>query len=158
MRRTIVAALSILIGAVATSLPLSGPVRAQDPIVATPLPAIDPTAPEEPPVPRPRAPHYPDVWVPMAGATIQALDKVNARSANLTVPNGRSATYQSLTIAVRSCLVRPSDQPVDAAAFVTVTDAQDPARSTGLWLVRSAPAASMLRHPIYDLRVLGCTS
>lgn len=150
MKRAVVAVLSLSIGSA----------LAQDPIVATPLPAIDPNAlpAVEAPPSRPRAAGYPDAWLPMAGATIQALDKVNARSATLTVPNGRSATYQSLTIAVRSCVVRPPDQPADAAVFVTVTDSQDPTRSTGLWLVRSAPAASMLQHPIFDLRVLGCTS
>lgn len=145
---------------VAVLLLLIGPAWAQDPIVATPLPSIDPNAP--PPADqspsRPRAPGFPDAWLPKSGATIQALDKINARSATLSVPNGSSATYQGLTIAVRSCVVRPADQPADAAAFVTVTDKQDPTRSTGLWLVRSAPAVSMLQHPIFDLRVLGCTS
>lgn len=132
------------------------------PIIATPLPPVDAetTAPgaDQPPPVLPRAPRYADIWLPRQKATIQALDKVNARFATLTIPIGQTATYQSLTITVRSCLERPADQPADAAVFVTVTDKADPARPTALWLLRSAPAVSMLQHPIFDLRVMGCTS
>lgn len=132
------------------------------PIIATPLPPLDAetTAPgaDQAPQVLPRAPRYADTWLPRQKATIQALDKVNARFATLTIPIGQTATYQSLTITVRSCLERPADQPADAAVFVTVTDKADPARPTALWLLRSAPAVSMLQHPIFDLRVMGCTS
>lgn len=131
---------------------------AQAPIVATPLPAIDPQAqPEAPPPPPQRAPGWPDTWLPRQGASLQILDKVNARAAVITVQAGGAATYQGLTIALRTCVVRPPDQPADAAAYITVTDKGEGARPVGLWLVRSAPAVSMLQHPIFDLRVMGCT-
>ena len=146
------------------ALTLAAAARAQGPapIIATPLPPVEaettgPTA-DQPPQVLPRAPRFADTWLPRQKATIQALDKVNARFATLTIPTGQTATYQGLTITVRSCLERPADQPADAAVFVTVTDAADPSRRVGLWLVRSAPAVSMLQHPIFDLRVLGCAS
>jgi len=134
--------------------------QAPAPIIATPLPPLDaePAAPgtdQTPPAPN-RATRFGDIWLPRQKATIQALDKVNARFATLTIQTGQTATYQGLTITLRSCLERPADQPADAAAFVTVTDKADPSRPVGLWLVRSAPAVSMLQHPIFDLRVMGC--
>ncbi|MGE0224577.1 MAG: DUF2155 domain-containing protein [Acetobacteraceae bacterium] len=89
---------------------------------------------------------------------LQALDKVNARSRTLTVKPGESVPFETLTIAVRSCLVRPPDQPADAAAFVSVTDSLPGAAPFNGWILQSAPAASMLEHPIYDLRVVGCAS
>ena len=89
-------------------------------------------------------------------AVLQALDKVNARSQTFSVKVGASAHFGSLTIAVRSCVVRPPDQPADAAAFLDVTDATAGAPAFHGWMFQSDPAVSMLQHPIYDLRVLGC--
>ncbi len=152
---------AIVLASVPVGLPVGLPAGlsawAQAPIVATPLPALDPQAQPEAPPPGPqRAPGWPDTWLPRPGASLQVLDKVNARSTVITVQAGGTATYQGLTIALRTCVVRPPDQPADAAAYVTVTDKQEGARPVGLWLVRSAPAVSMLQHPIFDLRVMGC--
>ncbi len=141
--------------------------RAQGRITATPLSPPDPQAepPAEmtpaPPVITGRAPGFPNVWQPRRTATIQALDKVNARHALLTLAPGKPETFQSLTITLQSCVVRPPDQPADAAAYVTVTDSRGTDSRgdvTGFmgWLIRSSPATSMMQHPIYDLRVLGC--
>lgn len=133
--------------------------QAPDPIIATPLPPVESeSTPDQPPPVLQRAPRAPDTWLARPKALIQALDKVNARSTTLVIGTGQAATYQNLTITVRSCLERPPDQPADAAAFVTVIDKADPSRQTGLWLIRSAPAVSILQHPIYDLRVTGCGS
>ena len=102
------------------------------------------------------APPRPNVWVPQGTAILQALDKVNAQSATLTVKVGQSATFGSLTIAVQSCQIRPPDQPADAAAFLTITDSHPDAPGFKGWMLRSEPAISMLEHPIYDVRVIGC--
>ena len=138
---------------------LASAALAQGPIVATPLPPLDGQAtPEAPaPVPPPAKPAgFPDVWQPRQGATIQALDKVNARTTALTLRLGVPVTFQTLTIMLKACVVRPPDQPADAAAFSTVTDRTGDAAPLSLWLVRSAPAASMLQHPMYDVRVNAC--
>jgi hypothetical protein len=84
------------------------------------------------------------------------LDKVNARHAVLTVKVGETARFETLAIGVRGCVVRGPDQAPDAAAFVTVTDSLGAASPFGGWIVQSAPAVSMLQHPIYDVRVAGC--
>jgi len=95
-------------------------------------------------------------WLPRGEAVLQALDKVNARSQTLDVRVGASAHFGSLTIAVRSCVVRPPDQPADAAAFLDVTDATPGSPTFHGWMFESDPAVSMLQHPIYDVRVRGC--
>jgi hypothetical protein len=95
-------------------------------------------------------------WLPRGGAEVQALDKVNARSQKLRIRDGASATFGSLTIAVRACYVRPSDQPGDATARLAITDAHAGASPFRAWMFASDPAVSMLEHPIYDIRLLGC--
>ena len=111
--------------------------RAEDPIVATPPP--------------------PTAWIPKTTALVQVLDKVNARGSILTIKVGQSAVFGSLTIAVTACSVRPPDVPADATAFLTVTDKNAAAPDFSGWMLKATPAVSMLAHPIYDVRVVGCT-
>jgi hypothetical protein len=103
---------------IALGLAASLPALAQGPITTTPLPST-----ELPAVPAPgnaspmeAQPQRPNVWLPRGGAVLQALDKVNARSATLTLKVGQSTQFQTLTITLRACRVRPPDQPADAAA------------------------------------------
>lgn len=96
-------------------------------------------------------------WLPATTAKIQALDKVNAQAANLTVKVGQAATFESMTITVKACVVRPPDQPADAAAFLQVTDNHPDAPGFTGWMLSNEPAVSMMQSPIYDLRVTGCT-
>jgi hypothetical protein len=98
-----------------------------------------------------------NVWVPAAGAKLQALDKVNAQATAMTVKVGQSATFGSLTITVKACVVRPPDQPADAAAYLDVTDSHPDSPPFNGWLLWHEPAVSMMEHPIYDIRVAGCT-
>ena len=129
-----------------------------------------PTAPEpSPPSPdaqeSPGAPplaqqpvpfNRPNVWMPAKEAKIQALDKVNAQSGDLTIKVGQSASYGSLTITVKACVVRPPDQPADAAAFLDVTDSHPDSDGFSGWMLAKEPSVSMMQNPIYDLRVSGC--
>jgi hypothetical protein len=110
--------------------------------------------PAQPDASAPAAP--PQIWLPRGNAVLQALDKVNAQTANLTVPVGQSATYGSLTIAVKGCVVRPPGQPQDAAAFLDITDSRPEQPGFSGWVLHSAPSISMLQHPIYDVRVVDC--
>lgn len=96
-------------------------------------------------------------WLPRPGALVQALDKVNARGSVLKIAVGQSATFGSLTIAVKACVVRPPDMPADAGAFLTVTDKNPAEPGFSGWMLKATPAVSMLEHPIYDVRVVGCS-
>ena len=127
---------------------------------ATPAPGALPGFPSAPAsgvAPQGGPAIIPNTWIPQGSATLQALDKVNAQNATLTVKVGQSATFGSLVITVQACDIRPPDQPPDAAAYLVVTDTH--ANSPGFkgWMLKQEPEVNMLEHPIYDLRVTGCT-
>ena len=100
----------------------------------------------------------PPTWEPRPIAELQVLDKNNARSADLTVPVGQSAHYGSLTITVAACMVRPPTDPADATAYLIINDQHPGEPGFRGWMLQRSPFASMLEHPIYDVRVLGCRS
>ncbi len=95
-------------------------------------------------------------WVSRSVADLRALDKVDGRTAALTVPVGQSVTFGSLTITVQACNVRPPDQPQDATARLVITDSHAGEPGFSGWILRSDPAVSMFEHPVYDVRVVGC--
>jgi len=119
--------------------------RAEDPVVAPPV---------APAVPAPQA--APTPWLQKDSAQLQVLDKVNSRASVLTVKVGESVTFGSLTIAVKACAIRPPDMPADATAFLTITDSNPKGVGFTGWMLKATPAVSMLAHPIYDVRVVGC--
>ena len=84
------------------------------------------------------------------------LDKVNAQNALLTVKVGQQAQFGSLTIQVQACRYHPPDQPQDSAAYLTITDSHADAPGFRGWMLANNPSVSMLQHPIYDVRVVGC--
>jgi hypothetical protein len=96
-------------------------------------------------------------WLKMGSATLQALDKVNAVEKTLVVKVGDTGKFASLDIAVRGCFVRPTDKPADATAFLVIHDQRADAPSFNGWMVRSAPFMSMMAHPLYDVRIAGCS-
>jgi hypothetical protein len=132
-----------------------------------PAPAPSPTGTEAPsPQPDaaqntpPVAPASPQpmqlTWQPQGTALLQVLDKVNAQNAVLTVKVGQQAQFGSLNIAVQACDSHPSDQPQDSAAYLTITDSHADAPGFRGWMLANNPSVSMLQHPIYDVRVVGC--
>ncbi len=106
-------------------------------------------APESPP-------RYPNTWIPQASVHIQVLDKIDALAKDLSVKVGQSVSYGALTIGVQSCVVRPPDQPADAAAFLVITDSHKGEPGFRGWSLAHEPWLSMLQNPIYDVRVVGC--
>jgi hypothetical protein len=138
-------------GWIACSVMLICPLAVAQTPAQTPPAQTPPTQPPATTQPTPGP-----AWLPRGEAVLQALDKVNARSQTLDVRVGASAHFGSLTIAVQSCVVRPPDQPADAAAFLDVTDAAPGSPAFHGWMFQSDPAVSMMQHSIYDVRVLGC--
>jgi len=138
----------------------------QTPVVATPLPPPLPpplqATPTQPSAPQPttpavpQLPAVPNVWIARTATVLQLLDKVNAQSSTMTVKVGQSVGFGSLKVLVRACNVRPPDQPADAAAYLVISDSHKEAPGFSGWMLRSLPSVSMLEHPIYDVRVLGC--
>ncbi len=132
------------------------PALAQSPPPGQPSP---PAPADAPPAPRPETPPTPaSTWVAKNVAELQVLDKVNARHTDLTVKAGEKVQFGPLSIEVQSCVARPPNEPRDAAAFLSITDANNDGVPFRGWMVASQPALSMLQHPMYDVRVTGCHS
>jgi len=144
----------------ATPLPPLSPDSAEPSQDMVPNPLDNPTTPSPPGTGKPTQAKGQPVrggWVQMGSATLQMLDKVNAIQKTLVVKVGDTGHFDSLDVAVRGCFVRPPDVPADATAFLVVRDQRGDAPSFTGWMVRSAPYMSMLAHPIYDIRVNGCS-
>lgn len=131
---------------IAVLLPLSA--AAQN----APTPPPEPAAPNFPPAP----PQWPDRWVPQQSATLIVLNKIDAVSRQLSIPVGQQSGFQSLTIQVKACVVRPPDQPADAAAFLNISDSDANEPGFQGWTLANEPWVSMLQNPVYDVRVVGC--
>lgn len=122
------------------------------PAQSAPAPAPQTVPPDFPPAP----PQWPDRWVPAKQATLLVLNKIDAVSRKLSVPVGQKTDFQSLTIQVDACIVRPSDQPADAAAFLDISDSDANEPGFHGWTLANQPWLSMLQSPVYDVRVIGC--
>jgi hypothetical protein len=133
------------------------PPQVQQPSAAAPSPG-QPSAQDQgqPASPEQTVPPPPNPWLPQGTAVLQALDKVNAQATTLTVKVGQTTTFGSLSIAVRACVVRPPNMPQDASAYLTITDSHPDQPGFKGWMLKSAPSLSMLEHPLYDVRVMGC--
>jgi hypothetical protein len=130
-----------------TTTPLLAPTNQPPPLQAPSPQAIVPPA-----APKPVQP----AWLPQGSAELQVLDKVNAQNTVLSVKVGQEAHFGSLNIQVQACSSRPSDQPQDSAAYLTITDSHSDAPGFRGWMLAKNPSVSMLQHPIYDVRVVGC--
>jgi len=97
----------------------------------------------------------PTNWVTGTVGELRLLDKVTARTIGARLKPGETVMFGSLTIGMKACLLRPKDQPADAAAFLDVTDRNGGPGFHG-WMLASSPGASMLEHPGYDIRVIAC--
>jgi hypothetical protein len=158
MRWTVLATLLLapLASAQAQTSPATSPPTAvpapSAPDAATAAPAAPPADAGQAPTP---APPLPNIWLPKPVAELTALDKVTARATRLTVRVGQSKTFGSLIIAVRSCAVRPPDQPADAAAFLDITDSHGGTPFHG-WMLADEPGLALLQSPTYDVRPAAC--
>jgi len=149
-------------GAVLLALARAAPAQPPAAADSVPEPATEaPGAPAEmaspsiPGLPSPPAPAPPG-WEPRGAAELQALDKIDDRSASLNVPVGQTVQFEHLLISVRACLVRPADQAPDAAGFLQIVDKHPGTPGFSGWMLAAEPYVSMLQHPAFDVRVLGC--
>ncbi len=135
--------------------PWAGPPQQQQPPAqAEPSPPAG--AQQAPSAEQPAPPQWPNTWVAQGTAEIAVLDKIEGVTKDLAVKVGQSVTYGSLTIAVQACVVRPPDQPADAAAFLVITDSHPDEPGFRGWSLENEPWVSMLQHPVYDVWVRGC--
>jgi hypothetical protein len=133
-------------------------VQAQTPGVEGGAPAKPTTSPGVPAAPSPGAPPTAatQLWQPRNAAELQALDRIDDRSATLNVPVGQTIQFEHINITVRACVARPPDQAADAAAFLQIVDSRGGAPAFSGWMLVAEPFVSMLQHPTFDVRVVAC--
>ncbi len=98
-------------------------------------------------------------WQPKSQAEVQVLDKVTARVSVLRTGLNQPANFGTLSITVRTCNARPADEVPDALAWMEIADSRQPPERRSVfrgWMFANAPAANMLEHPVYDVRILAC--
>jgi hypothetical protein len=95
-------------------------------------------------------------WVARGTADLIALNKIDAQSTPLRVPVGQSVRYGALTIAVRSCQIRPPDMAPDATAWLDISDPRPGAPQFHGWMLQNEPNLNSFEHPVYDVRLAGC--
>ncbi len=98
----------------------------------------------------------PDTWLPVQQGSVRVMNKIDSTVQTLTLKVGETAHYESLSLTLSGCFVRPQDLPADAAAHLTIVDQRpDTPRFDG-WMLKKEPALNMLQHPVYDVQLAGC--
>lgn len=98
----------------------------------------------------------PESWRPLGVAELAGLDKITARQIKFAVKVGDTASFGTLRITVKYCIVRGPDQPADQAAYLDIADARRADFGFHSWMLLSDPAVAVVEHPLYDVRLVGC--
>jgi hypothetical protein len=103
------------------------------------------------------------VWkasaTPYEIAILQGLDKVTARVLTIEAPVGKTVSFGTLEIIVRTCDKRPPEETPESTIFLDIWEVfnGEPAQSLFRgWMFASSPALSAMEHPVYDVWVLDC--
>lgn len=121
---------------------------------APPSGAPAPGAPA-PTTPAPAAPA--EAWLARPVAELQILNKIDTTRTHLSIAVGKTATFATLSIQVEACLVRPPNAAPDAAAYLEIADKHPAVAGFHGWLLAAEPGAATFEHPIYDVRLIGCS-
>ncbi len=97
-----------------------------------------------------------DTWVRTDGGSIRVLDKQKAQSQLLTLKIGETTTFESLSLTLLACVVRPPDLPQNAAGFLQITDNRPGEPGFRGWMLSGQPGLVSLESPVYGVRVAGC--
>lgn len=97
---------------------------------------------------------------PEKTATIQALNKITAKTSLLEINIGDTISFGSISIVAHKCWKAPLDQKPESKILLEVTENKEDLESRIFygWIFASSPSISGLEHPIYDLTALDCTT
>lgn len=96
------------------------------------------------------------IWIPTAGGEIRVLDKQKAESRVIPLKLGATATFETLSITLRACMVHAPGVPPDQAGFVEIVDRRAGEPGFKGWMLAHEPGLAMLESPVYAVRVGGC--
>lgn len=91
------------------------------------------------------------------GAILRGLDKMSSQITDLSIKNGDTVAFGTLSVSVSDCRFPANDPAANAYAHVMISDATGSTDFDG-WMIASSPALSALDHPRYDVWVLRCMS
>ncbi len=92
-------------------------------------------------------------------AILRTLDKVTARTLDLTIGIDETVRYGTLDITVRKCVKHPPEETPETATFLEIEENQVDEEKRSLfmgWMFASSPALNALEHPVYDVWVIDC--
>ncbi len=104
----------------------------------------------------PPAMYPPESWEGRSAAIVRVLDKLDAHVETLSIPVGQSGSYKSLGIAIRRCLQHPPGLPPDAAAALSVRDANAAATPFEGWMFSAEPFVAVFESPVYGVQLVSC--
>lgn len=87
---------------------------------------------------------------------LQGLDKINAKTLEITAQIGDPIQFESLKIVVRRCLKSGLAEAADTAVFVDIYETTKEVKDLNVyrgWMLASSPSLSTLEHPIYGIWV-----
>lgn len=94
------------------------------------------------------------------GFVLQGLDKVTARTFEITGTLNQSYDHKTLTVYVRKCWKPGPDENPDAIAYIDVFEQKidmKPVQIFSGWMFASEHAVSALEHPVYDVWIKACS-
>ncbi|MBV2360355.1 DUF2155 domain-containing protein [Thalassococcus sp. CAU 1522] len=92
------------------------------------------------------------------GAILRGLDKLNAKVADVTIPNGGTASIGRVEVMLKECRYPEGNPSGDAYAYLTVREIGVAEPVFSGWMVASSPALNPMNHPRYDVWVMRCTT
>ena len=91
-------------------------------------------------------------------ATIQALNKITAKTSLLNIKIGDKVDFGQISIIAHKCWKAPLDQKPESKLLLEVIENNEDLEKRIFygWIFASSPSISGLEHPIYDLTALDC--
>ncbi|HEY5338966.1 MAG TPA: DUF2155 domain-containing protein [Rhizomicrobium sp.] len=92
---------------------------------------------------------------------LRGLDKLTGRPANILAPIGVPVKFATMMITARYCYSTPISEPPETTAFLQIEDHRPDQSERAVfsgWMLASSPSLNGLQHPLYDVRVINCTT
>lgn len=95
-------------------------------------------------------------------ATIQVLNKTNAKSEIFEIDVNKKTTISSLKLTIHKCWQAPLEQRPESKMLVEISEADSSQKNSKEkrifygWIFASSPSISSLEHPIYDIVAINC--
>lgn len=100
--------------------------------------------------PRPAA-----AYVDKPVATISIMNKAAGKAQTVSIPVGKKAEFEKLSILVRTCKQTDPFQPEDFYMFIEISKASE-GQIFGGWMSKNAPGANPLQNADYDVWLVKC--